>query len=330
MTATIELNSARRKLQNALADNSKTYFMHLRSWFRKRLTKEEFDVEAKKLLANEFHTHNEFLLAILNKCQTLANFTLMTSPTVKTPMPSVLSPTTSSIGSPGNPFSFKGPIHHNIVDNGRLKQGPVKKRNKSNRPSYDHRFSPASPDHLTNCDDLEPNEPEERNLMFAFKEPTLPDASMIGGRLLIAAWEEGLDGSVNDPAATELIVAAVDQLLRNIIMSLLIDKTSYKLSQDKKTPHSVGSATSNPYLITKQRSDNLSVEHSKSNNGDDELSTIWEMACAHRQSTRDQFYSQDVTLYDLLATLKKHRTLIPSHSVYSINMERLICRLNHE
>ena len=83
MTATIELNSARRKLQNALSDNHKTYFTHLRNWFRKRITKEEFDVEAKKLLTNEFHTHNEFLLAILNKCQTLANFTLMTSPTVK-------------------------------------------------------------------------------------------------------------------------------------------------------------------------------------------------------------------------------------------------------
>ena len=36
MTATIELNSARRKLQNALSDNHKTYFTHLRNWFRKR------------------------------------------------------------------------------------------------------------------------------------------------------------------------------------------------------------------------------------------------------------------------------------------------------
>ena len=177
MTATIELNSARRKLQNALADNHKVYFTHLRNWFRKRLTKEEFDVEAKKLLANEFHTHNEFLLAILNKCQTLANFTLMTSPTVKNSsvsIPSVMSPTTSSIGSPGSSFSLSRPIHHDIIDNGRLKQGPMKKRNKSNRPSYDHRFSPASPENLPNCDDFEPYDPDERNLMFAFKEPTLP------------------------------------------------------------------------------------------------------------------------------------------------------------
>ena len=84
MTATIELNSARKKLQNALGENQKTYFSTLRSWFRKRCTKEEFDVEAKKLLSTDnAHLHNEFLLAILNKCQTLANFAIMTSPTVK-------------------------------------------------------------------------------------------------------------------------------------------------------------------------------------------------------------------------------------------------------
>jgi len=330
MTATIELNSARRKLQNALADNTKTYFMHLRSWFRKRITKEEFDVEAKKLLSTEFHTHNEFLLAILNKCQTLANFTLMTSPTVKNAsMPSVMSPTTSSIGSPSSGFSITRPIHQDHTgDNGRLKIGPIKKRNKStsSKPSFDQRFSPASPENLPNCDDFEPYDPDERNLMFAFKEPTLPDASLIGGRLLIAAWEEGLDGNVNDPAATELIVAAVDQLLRNIVMSLLTDKSSFKLSvsNGKKVPHSVGSAMPNPYLITKQRSDD------QSDQGGDQQSAIWELACAHRQASRDQLEQQEVTLYDLLATLKKHRTLIPSHSVYSINMERLICRLNHE
>ena len=197
MTATIELNSARRKLQNALSDNHKTYFTHLRNWFRKRITKEEFDVEAKKLLTNEFHTHNEFLLAILNKCQTLANFTLMTSPTVKNAsqvsIPSVMSPTTSSIGSPSSVFSINRPIiHQDSGDNGRLKLGPVKTRNKSSRPTFDQRFSPASPENLPNIDEFEPYEPDERNLMYAFKEPTLPDTSLIGGRLLLAAWEEGL------------------------------------------------------------------------------------------------------------------------------------------
>ena len=53
-------------------------------------------------------------------------------------------------------------------------------------------ISPASPENLPNIDEFEPYEPDERNLMYAFKEPTLPDTSLIGGRLLLAAWEEGL------------------------------------------------------------------------------------------------------------------------------------------
>lgn len=356
MTATIELNSARRKLQSALGDNSKSYFAHMKAWFRKRCTKEEFDVEAKKLLtADNSHLHNEFLLAILNKCQTLANFTLMTSPTVKSSMPSVMSPTTS-IGSPGGPSGFilNRPAPE-TGDGGRLKVGAIKRKNKTNRPTFDQRFQPASPESLPDCDDFEPYDPDERSLLFAFKEPTLPDATVVSGRLLIAAWDEGLDGSINDPAATDLVVAAVDQFLRRIITSILMDRSGYKLYANK-VPYAIGTPSTNPYLINKQRSicsvsseapirstpeilESLNFT-SMTNNVDplvpvgrfhekeSEHAAMWELACAHKDSKSSE--PKVITLYDLLSTLKKHRTLIPSHTVYSINMERLLCRLNHE
>ena len=74
MTATIELQSARRKLQVALGDSGTDYFRQLKLWFRKHISKDIFDTEARRLLSPEdSHLHNEFLLAILNKCQTLAN-----------------------------------------------------------------------------------------------------------------------------------------------------------------------------------------------------------------------------------------------------------------
>jgi transcriptional adapter 1 len=243
MTATIELNSARRKLQSALGDNQKTYFAHLRAWFRKRATKEEFDIEARKLLsADNSHLHNEFLLAILNKCQTLASFTLVTSPTIKAAagggaLPSSVVPPSSVVVSPSSVFlpggltglSGRHQQQSSTQDlDGRLKVGSLKRRTKSNRPVFDQRFQPASPEGIPDCDDSEPYDPDERSLMFAFKEPTLPDANLIGGRLLIAAWDEGLDGSINDPAAIQLMKAAVDQLLRKIIMSTLMDKSGYK------------------------------------------------------------------------------------------------------
>ena len=191
MTATIELNSSRKKLQTALGDNSKVYFGHLRNWFRKRCTKEDFDIEAKKLLSgDDSHLHNEFLLAILNKCQTLANFTLMTSPTQK--LPNVMSPSSSSIGSPSNTLIINRP--NQDIDGGRLKIGTVKRRNKSNRPTFDQRFQPASPN-IPDVDEFEIHDPDERSLLFSYKEPTLPDSSLISGRLLIAAWDEGLGKS---------------------------------------------------------------------------------------------------------------------------------------
>ena len=242
------------------------------------------------------------------------------------------------------------------TDCGRLKVGNVKRRNKSNKPSFDQRFQPNSPTSIPDCDDFEPYDPDERSLLFAFKEPTLPDSSLISGRLLIAAWDEGLDGSINDPAATELVVAAVDQLLRRIITSILMDKSGY-VSYAKKMPYAIGNAP-NPYLINKQRSCSNGISSTedpiretpeifeslnftsltsnvdplvptgKTHERESEHTAMWDLACAHRQAKDGQ--SKIVTLFDLLSTLKKHRTLIPSHTVYSINMERLLCRIHHE
>lgn len=67
------LNLARRKLNEALGEKSTKYFGQMKQWFRMKLTKEEFDSEARALLTVEqVHYHNEFLLALLNKVEGLA------------------------------------------------------------------------------------------------------------------------------------------------------------------------------------------------------------------------------------------------------------------
>lgn len=67
------LNLARRKLNEALGEKSTKYFNHMKQWFRMKLTKEEFDAEARSLLSpDQVHYHNEFLLALLNKVEGLA------------------------------------------------------------------------------------------------------------------------------------------------------------------------------------------------------------------------------------------------------------------
>jgi hypothetical protein len=54
-----------------------------------------------------------------------------------------------------------------------------------------------------------------------------------------------------------------------------------------------------------------------------------DLACA--TSYDDGAYQKPgpVSLFDLMHTLQKNPRLIPSHTVYSLNMERLISRLHH-
>lgn len=63
------LIDAKEQLCIALGDESmETYLSNLKLWFRKIWTKEQFDLECRKLLMPEQrHLHNEFFLAILNK-----------------------------------------------------------------------------------------------------------------------------------------------------------------------------------------------------------------------------------------------------------------------
>ena len=128
-TATIELSSTRRQLFDSLGDNQHQYLDHIKNWFRKRCTKEEFDSAARKLLSPEsVHLHNQFLLALLNKCQTLVNIS---------PCPPLakLEPQSSNIPELLSPSKF------DVTD--RLKKGKIKRKSKPNRASLEHRFQPV-------------------------------------------------------------------------------------------------------------------------------------------------------------------------------------------
>ncbi|XP_031244268.1 transcriptional adapter 1 isoform X3 [Mastomys coucha] len=88
-----ELEAAKKNLSEALGDNVKQYWANLKLWFKQKISKEEFDLEAHRLLTQDngtsspsppalqlvllvlmlFHSHNDFLLAILTRCQILVS-----------------------------------------------------------------------------------------------------------------------------------------------------------------------------------------------------------------------------------------------------------------
>jgi transcriptional adapter 1 len=59
---------------------------------------------------------------------------------------------------------------------------------------------------------------------------------------------------------------------------------------------------------------------------DVEHTAFMEVPCSNATAVRN---GGPVSLFDLLHTLQKNRKPIPSHSVYSVNVERLLRRLNH-
>ncbi|XP_064415952.1 transcriptional adapter 1 isoform X2 [Latimeria chalumnae] len=69
-----ELEAAKKNLSEALGENVKQYWANLKLWFKQKISKEEFDLEARRLLTQDnVHSHNDFLLAILTRCQIMVS-----------------------------------------------------------------------------------------------------------------------------------------------------------------------------------------------------------------------------------------------------------------
>jgi len=369
-TTTIELNSAKRKLCSVLGERQKDYFSHMKSWFRKKITEEEFDVEARKLLSTEHgHLHNEFFLAILNKCQTLASFQPSASTVGVAVGVAVTSGINAAVANKTSPSSSP-----KLTDD-RLKVGTVKRRSKSNRATFDHQFQPVAlsgiPPDLDEQQHLHQDQVHKVGVAAAttddqvfnynadVRDGMMPDASLIQGRLLVAAWEEGLEGGHADPEVISLICLAAEQQVRSIITALFMDKKGFKL-MDSKLPHKIGLPAPDPWLRGSKRrrhadggversSDHVEMVSVPLSNAhgsvlsDPPLAPVGkptydeavhealvEVACSVDQSDHDlQGHSEPLTLFDLMTTLQKHKKIIPSHSVYAVNMERLISRLYH-
>jgi len=327
-TATIELSSTRRRLFDMLGDSQAAYIEQMKSWFRKKCSKEEFDSAARKLLTPEsVHLHNQFLMAILNKCQTLVNIT---------PGPTLVKAEASPL--PSNPELLSPTKVDGSGD--RLKKGKIKRRLKPNRPQLEHRFQPVS---VGSCAVEMSSSPktitqEEKSLQFCSRESTMPDISLIHGRLLVAAWEEGLEGVEDEAVAMTL--AAAEQQLRKIISCLVMSRNSWR-ARDGLT-HSVGVGAPDPWLLNTQTKRRLAggdggtlqaslhnphcvapVDREEADRA--EAEGMYSSALATKSR-----HSNPMNLFDLLTALQANKAVIPSHTVYSTNVERIIMRLHHD
>lgn len=202
-----KLLAAKTKVCSALGDNAKIYLANLKFWFRKIWTKEQFDLECRKLFSPEQkHLHNEFLIAIINK---------------------ITAPLHSHSTSSGSSNCSGMTNDHNLTSSLLSKSG--KKRKRSSRPTSERAiFEPVELyDYLPEDNlDLRPPTTPLSQPRYAAQELFLPDNGLIMGRLLVAAWENGLMNA--DENVCELVVIAVQVSIivkhKSIRMHLILNK----------------------------------------------------------------------------------------------------------
>ncbi|XP_063823867.1 transcriptional adapter 1-like [Ostrinia nubilalis] len=295
------LNLARRKLNEALGEKSTKYFNHMKQWFRMKLTKEEFDLEARALLSvDQVHYHNEFLLALLNKVEGLAETSLTIA-------------------------QEKASSHNR---NSRRHKRTSRTSEKSNFETVDF------------LDYLPPNSPPgagSDGVKYATQEIFLPDHALVVGRFMLAAWELGLEGADDD--AADIMVVAVQNFLKNVITGIVTQRKGYK-TRNKHFIYDVGGDVPNMWLRNSSKLYDPQFEGRVNvEDGADGLaprcpptidevehSAAMEIACSLPNTEPND---DRLTINEFYTTLQTHRNIIACHSVYAANMERLALMLNH-
>ncbi len=171
----MELERVKTMLCDALRDKAPQYWDLLKSWYKQKITKDEFDKKAKDLLGETgIQLHNDFLFSILIKCHTLSHNDV-------TVQSSVLTKGTSNIQ------------HGSERGTKRAKLDPTPSRNITpfgvfNESRY------QQPPQATMCGkDLD-------RILLCSHELLLPDLPTLHTRMLLLAWECGLDGATEDTA----------------------------------------------------------------------------------------------------------------------------------
>ncbi|KAG8436683.1 hypothetical protein GDO86_007682 [Hymenochirus boettgeri] len=300
-----ELEAAKKHLSEALGDNIKQYWANLKLWFKQKISKEEFDIEARRLLTQEnVHSHNDFLLAILTRCQIL-----ISSPEG-----------TGSLNSTTKPGKPKG-----------------KKKISSVRQKFDHRFQPQNP--LAGAQQFVSRDPqEEDDLKLCSHTMSLPTRGQLEGRMIITAYEHGLD-NVTEESVT-VVIYALEKHLKDLLTSVVSRRRPYRL-KDGHFRYAFGcNFNPQPYLRSSVGAYNqllecppvFSIQSGTQNSAaylhpdEAEQQAALLLACSG-----DNFPASlpPLNMYDLLEALQIHREVIPSHTVYALNMERILMKLWH-
>lgn len=343
-----DIVKAKENLQKALGKQYNNYMASMKKWFSGKTTKQEFDQEAREIVTDNYvHLHNEFLLCIITKCDTFSStVTEASTKPIYQPIPN---------------------IKTHLRPKKRFKASDSTAPNGSTKSlSYHLRFVPVdsikhAPAIVTPSLETAHFADKDFTLEFCSRERSLPYFKMIHGRLLLGAIDYNLQHI--DIKAVFLLAEATVWMLKNIITNLsarsnfkhkLRCESAYENFKSKNLSDEkiLKTHIKRMKMFEKNSGDerfeidpNLFKNKEDENESEIETDENEDMMDIDSANEREKIMNLGnhlnnpliipqnklpSTLYDLKNLLQFQRKLLPSHSIYTINMEKLICNLWHE
>lgn len=283
----VDVATARRKLLEALGEYAEKYWSNMKLWYKQKISKDDFDMQAFELLGpGKINYHNEFLLSILAKCQSIA---------VSAPAP-----------SQSKPVSKTNKAVH-------LRKPRVK------RPSE---TTPTPLQPFEASDNLREapyfiNRGEEHDVKLCTQNLVLPDVATLYGRLFLGALDAELD-SISDESA-HLLVAAVESHLKNILTACVSRRKPYKLRSGSHFQHRYGASHVKTLLhndiVYKERDPKQTQTCDQA-----EAESYVRLAAGEIRNV----VLPPISLFDVRDTIMEQKHVIPSHTVRAGNLERVL------
>lgn len=292
-----DLKEARERLLEVLGDLAPKYWTTLALWYKQKISKDDFDLQVKQLLGEDnIRLHNQFLFAILSKCQEMSTSLSSKSPSRLSASQVVAAKNTDTIRKHVRPMKV----------------------------NFEQRFHPYS-----GLEDAESvgkvDLTDDSEISLCSYEMTLPDVQAMNGRLFLAAWDAGLE-SVDDKGANaaKLVIAAVNYHIKDILTTCCARRSGFRL-RDGHYRYGFGCSYIKPNIYNSL--DSYSSHSLVNQHGNvDQLEANAAVTVAS-SDTRPTHTS--ISLYELRDVLQVHCRVIPSHTVYAANVERILSQLWH-
>ncbi|CAH0767885.1 unnamed protein product [Bemisia tabaci] len=340
MTSLESINEARMELIEALGEFKDAYLCMMKQWFKMQISKKEFEGEIRNMLPqHQLHLHNRFILRLISSCLKSEDDTAKKRFLLSKKVELVKNK------EPCEPPQKMPKIEEEV--------------SKPFAKSADF-IAAEWGEYLPERRTPSPSLIEQQH--YASQELFLPDLSMIHGRMMLVAWELGLDGA--ESSAAEVLVTATQYFLKNLLTAVLCGRKGFKVRENRFI-YSIGTPMPNPILrnypdLTKdfhstevirsnmdcQNWEKLKTEHSDHEfprevaillssaikptleNERFKQRIMFEMACSSAPSYKI-LKNPNVTTLDIIEALNTNRNLIASHSIFSISIERMLARQQH-